>query len=186
MTSLGWKQFTSHRLAYFFAHGEQAALNVLHKCDNPPCCNPDHLFLGTTQDNTADMVEKGRQSKGEKHSEAILPNRPRGSENNLAKATEDQVVEMRRMYCAGTDIHTIATQFSMSFSGVQKIVRGVSWSHLQYTPPVRKAGKIKHPQETVDAIRAARQSGMKVKDIAHQFGISVFTCNEYIYRSRRP
>lgn len=58
-----------HRLVYQIANN--CVLNrdelVLHKCDNPPCCNPRHLFVGTNQDNIDDMVSKGRQAKGRKN-----------------------------------------------------------------------------------------------------------------------
>lgn len=57
------------RLVWTFVHGEiPEKLHVLHKCDNPPCCNPQHLFLGTLSDNTQDMLRKGRGRYG--------PNRP--------------------------------------------------------------------------------------------------------------
>lgn len=55
------RYMTAHRYAWILTHGEPAAgLHVLHGCDNPPCCNPAHLFLGTHQDNMNDKVAKGR------------------------------------------------------------------------------------------------------------------------------
>lgn len=65
----GWfiyrsKQYRAHRLAFQFANADPGDLHVLHRCDNPPCCNPAHLFLGTQADNNADMMAKGRHRGG--------------------------------------------------------------------------------------------------------------------------
>lgn len=66
----------THRVAYRIANGEiPPGMEVCHTCDNPPCCNPDHLFLGTHADNMRDMSAKGRAHR--------QPNRPGLKRNEI-------------------------------------------------------------------------------------------------------
>lgn len=87
------KNTSAHRVAYELTYGSILDnLFACHKCDNPSCCNPDHLFLGTNGDNIRDMVSKGRawlQQPGVA---------PRGSANPNAKFSPAQVVAIRDAY----------------------------------------------------------------------------------------
>jgi hypothetical protein len=66
-----YRNISAHRVAYTLIFGDFAEeLDVLHKCDNPPCCNPNHLFLGTAADNIRDMQEKGRANYTGPHNPA--------------------------------------------------------------------------------------------------------------------
>ncbi len=58
--SYSGKHMQAHRLAWTLTHGDPGELDVLHTCDNPPCCNPKHLYLGTDADNHRDMHARGR------------------------------------------------------------------------------------------------------------------------------
>lgn len=78
-TSIQHKTTRSHRASWMISRGESPSLNVLHKCDVRRCVRPSHLFLGTQQENHADMVKKGRNAKGIKHGSYIhIEQRPRG------------------------------------------------------------------------------------------------------------
>jgi hypothetical protein len=69
--------FMAHRVAWDLANGPiPEGMNVLHKCDNPAWCNPDHLFLGTAQENIADKVRKGRVRNGHTGKIKASPRRP--------------------------------------------------------------------------------------------------------------
>jgi hypothetical protein len=77
----------AHRFSYLIHYGELSdSLKVLHHCDNPQCVRPDHLFLGTQQDNVADMHAKGRDKKA------------KGSQTGNAKLTEEDIKAIRSRY----------------------------------------------------------------------------------------
>lgn len=106
------KKFLSHRHAYALTHGPVPhGLLVLHKCDNPPCCNPDHLFLGTHADNSADMCAKGR------HRTTPL----RGTSHPEAKFTADEIRSIRNRVAAGESRTTLARELGVSISTISLI-----------------------------------------------------------------
>jgi hypothetical protein len=74
------RHMTAHRYAWILKHGEpKDGLHILHKCDNPPCCNPDHLRLGTHDENMAEMLARGRHNNNgiKKYKPVLHPNRVR-------------------------------------------------------------------------------------------------------------
>jgi hypothetical protein len=110
----------AHRLVWELKHGPiPPGMEVCHSCDNPPCCNEAHLFLGTHQDNVADMVAKDRG----KH--------PKGEVHGRAKLTEADVVEIRRRLAAGESQRKIAASFGITQGPVCCIKTGRTWKHLK-------------------------------------------------------
>lgn len=107
------------RIAWILTRGPiPGKLQVLHHCDNPPCCNPDCLFLGTVADNMRDRDLKGRRTP------------LRGTANPLAKLTDAQVAELRELYAAGAGSQrTLAERFGIAQVHVGRIVRGESRVH---------------------------------------------------------
>lgn len=120
-------QVIVHRLSYTIEHGEEPKECVLHRCDNPACVRPDHLFLGTREENNLDMVAKGRHGS-KLHPEQWKRNRPRADKHARAKLSWDQVREMRRLYATGAYTYQmLSDQFSMSMSQIANIIRGAQW-----------------------------------------------------------
>lgn len=118
---LGNKIWRSHRLAYSMSNSVQVPehLVVMHTCDNTLCQNPHHLVLGTHQDNSADMVAKGRSA--------------RGSRNAYHKLTEQQVREIKRAYqtpYVGLN-RKLQKKYGCSEATIYKIARNMTWKHVQ-------------------------------------------------------
>ncbi len=110
----------THRVAWEEAYGPiPDGLCVLHSCDNPPCCNVEHLFLGTQTENLADMDAKGRR--------ADLTGRFVGEKNPSAKLTVAQVVAIR----ADTRPQVaIAAKYGMSKASISEIKSGKKWREV--------------------------------------------------------
>ncbi len=116
------KKIKAHRLSFLLAHGELPPDKmVCHHCDNPPCVNPKHLFLGTAKDNAQDCARKGRL------------HRERGSERYNAKLSEEQVARIKleapfRKYGWG---RRLAKEFGVCPSAISNIVKGFRWKWFE-------------------------------------------------------
>lgn len=123
---LGGRNILAHRVAYQLANGSIVDdLLVCHRCDNPPCCNPNHLFLGTNGDNIRDMASKGR------HWYKHQPEKQRrGEQVKNAKFTDSQVREIRALARAGVSQREIARRFGSHQRNISRIVRRQAWTHV--------------------------------------------------------
>jgi len=122
----------AHRMAYFLEHGvDPGSLWVLHKCDNPPCCNPKHLWLGNNTDNNRDSAAKGRKKWKEdhlwrQHPDSVL----HGERNGHSKLTEVDVVEIRRLHAEGLHKDEIAAKFGVTPTSIRYIVERKQWKRV--------------------------------------------------------
>lgn len=112
----GSKVILAHRLSYELVYGViPNNLFVCHRCDNPGCVRPDHLFLGTHADNVKDMCLKNRQTKGETHGNH--------------KLTEDQVMKIKdRNDCSQQEL---AQKFNVNQSQISRVLAGETWKHMK-------------------------------------------------------
>lgn len=123
--------FAAHRLAFFLEYGiDPGDLLVCHKCDNPPCCNPNHLFLGTHLDNVRDCISKKRHCFGERKSKAMKAREFSGPHNPNCVLSEQEVHMIREHFNNGMTQTALAPIFGVSQAHISKIVRRVWWKHL--------------------------------------------------------
>jgi len=110
----------AHRVAYSMSKGPiPDGLLVCHSCDNPPCCNPDHLWLGTNQDNTRDAIEKGRMM--------YVGRGQTGEQNCNSRLREQDVFEIR---ASRRSSRYLANRYGVGIKMIQSIIRGDRWKHL--------------------------------------------------------
>jgi len=106
----------AHRMSYILAHGPiPEGLHVLHKCDNPPCVNPDHLYVGTNDDNVRDRHERSRWAC------------QRGEQNPRAKLTDDDIRSIRS---DARPQDRIGVDYGISQSTVSSIKRRETWAFV--------------------------------------------------------
>lgn len=123
----GWIRFNNggfraHRLSYLLYKGDIPKDNtyhgvcVLHKCDNPSCVNPEHLFLGSNSDNVKDMVVKMRNTIGER--------------NGCAKLTSKDVLNIRKLNKERISGRDLANKYNISETTVSQIIHKTRWKHI--------------------------------------------------------
>lgn len=160
----------AHRLSWIIANGDiPKGMCVLHKCDNPPCVNPKHLFLGTRIDNSKDKVAKGRQVH------------LRGELSGNSKLTDEQVIAIRMAYSnSAITQNQLAKKYRVTEENIKHIIDGKTWCHVggPRKPKSRWWGIsgvrsifAKLSEDDVRRIRSLARSGMMQKDIAILFHI---------------
>src|SRR3990167_4021500 len=112
--------YSVHRIskAVFDGFDIHSNLFICHHCDNPPCFNPEHLFVACRMDNMIDMFNKGRGNKA------------RGERNGSSKLTEKDVREIRNLHKNGLSYQKIAVLFGVTTGSVFPICAGFQWKHV--------------------------------------------------------
>lgn len=152
----------AHRVAYSLHHKSDlpGGLYVCHECDNPSCCNPSHLFLGTPKENQEDMTKKGRGRFG--------------SRAGSTKFHEKQVAEILLRIEQGESQIDLAKEYEVSLPTIARIAQGKTWQHVdrpKLEVSKRKVGNRKLTPEQVREIRQLSTQGFSQQKIADRFGV---------------
>jgi Mor family transcriptional regulator len=164
----GWigKRGLAHRLAWELTSGPiPDGLCVLHRCDNPPCVRPEHLFLGTQHENIADAVQKGRMA----------------SEKRRAKLTADAVRCLRAEY-RGESPYGLARRYGVAPPTIYAILRGWHWRAVTGGVDIfQKQPRLLTPA-VVAEIRQRHANGERARVLARAYGIGEGTMSRLLHR----
>lgn len=109
----------AHRLSWMIHHGEiPPDVLVCHRCDNPPCVRPDHLFLGTAEDNNRDRQRKGR---------TVIPH---GETHHSAHLTAADVSEIRLLHAFGARCYVLAAEYGVTRPAMSQLLLGRTWKSV--------------------------------------------------------
>lgn len=132
LNSAGYGQFKpvsrmapdcAHRFSWLLHFGPiPAGLFVCHRCDNPRCVRPDHLFLGTSADNMRDAIRKGR--RGRAQARWI-----RATIARVRKLSPSDIAEARRRHAAGESCRSIARSFNVAHTTITRLINGTQWAN---------------------------------------------------------
>ena len=129
---VGRKTYRAHRISWVVFRGDiPIGLWVLHTCDNPPCINPEHLYLGTRADNDQDAKDRNRLATGDRHGMRLHPESvPRGERQGSSRLTADIVRQMRILAGSMTQC-ALAQQFGITQVHVGRIINRQEWAHVE-------------------------------------------------------
>lgn len=150
------RDLLAHRISYVLEHGPiPVGLVVMHSCDNPPCCNPAHLSVGTHADNAADKVAKGRSPR-------LI-----GEASGRAKLTKAEATAIRAARAAGESCEPIGARYGIDPAHVSRIATGHRRPDAE--GPAHREASVNRAR--VERAAALYQQGLSTTEVAKRLGV---------------
>lgn len=157
------KKYYAHRLSYYLHYGEDPGSRfVCHSCDNPICCNPHHLWLGTNSENGNDKISKGRNPKGSTHGLSVLTEEKVSRIAELLKDSKLTFAEIGAMY-------------GVSVEAVSSIRAGQTWKHVTGGRVAHNRATAKLNKAKASEIKKLLADGVSYRRIAPLYGVTPAT-----------
>jgi len=169
---------SAHRVSWEIYNEKKIpdGLLVCHKCNNRLCVNPEHLYVGTYVDNTRDAIRDGVRD----HYKYVY-----GKKVGTAKLSEDNILEVVRLYEKGLSHKEIAKKLKVDRSTIGDVLRGRTWKHIDrkifkhYSKKKSKCPKLL--EEEVLSIRDLAKKGVSTRQLANKFNVSYSTIYDIIH-----
>jgi hypothetical protein len=166
--SIGGKHRVAHRVAWALSRDGMLPISragahaICHRCDNPPCCNPAHLFDGMQSDNAKDMWTKRRGK---------APTPMLGVEHAGAILNDDLVGQMRSERASGATFRALQRKYKVHWATIRDAVTGITWEHLD--APVCDRARRSPTMLTEEIVTLARSGLATDAELAQRFGVEV-------------
>lgn len=164
-------------MSYAIEYGEVPKRKlVCHHCDNPPCVNPHHLFLGTVEDNIQDAVKKGRL------------NEPKGEDNPKNILSKDQILDIVERLKNNEPSHKIAEDYPVSEGAIANIKTGKNWSHITgIDKPIGLRNKKVTDKEVKKICERyiIEEENITQPELAKEYDISIIEVRRILHGDRR-
>jgi len=168
-----------HRYSYALHNGEiPDNKQVNHRCDNACCMRPDHLYLGTQQDNMTDKRVRKRSAKGLAHGSKTRPDRlARGERHGNSTLSDADIQNMRERYAAGgISQNDLAKEYGLKQSSISSIILGKT--RTDAGGPITNRGRVRITESQVESILRKHAMGISQKRIAEDLGLGYNAVNE--------
>jgi hypothetical protein len=172
------RHIRAHRFSYFITYGKyEEFIFVCHKCDNPMCVNPKHLFLGSAKDNFEDSKNKNRASK--------IPMEKsihRGEDSPMTKLKKEDVLEIKELYKDNNiSVHYISQKFNVSKGVIYNVGSGRSWGHIGEASQKRiRPGRLINFEIAIQIREEFNKKRYNKKEIADIYNVDPSTVSRII------